>query len=106
MHNKICVKFESASKVISQKWVGLIIHQLLEGPKRFKDLEHEISISSKVLSDKLRFLEQNDLITRNVYPETPVRIEYQLTQKGFDLQPVMESIEHWANKYYKKDNPN
>ncbi len=101
MEEKVCVKFEAASKLLSRRWVGLIVHQLMDGPKRFKDLEYEISISSKVLSDKLKELEDKDIIVRHVHAETPVRIEYELTSKGYDLKPVMEAITDWSQKYYQ-----
>ncbi|MGE4321097.1 MAG: winged helix-turn-helix transcriptional regulator [Acholeplasmataceae bacterium] len=101
MDQKVCVKFESASKLLSRRWIGLIVNQLLDGPKRFKDLEYEINISSKVLADKLKELETHQIIVRQVHPETPVRIEYELTQMGKDLKPVMDAITDWSQKYYK-----
>ncbi len=101
MEDKVCVKFESASKLLSRRWIGLIVNQLLQGPKRFKDLEYEISISSKVLSDKLKELEKLGIVLRHVHPETPVRIEYELSPKGYDLKPVMDAITTWSQKYYK-----
>jgi len=102
MEDKVCVKFEAASKLLSRRWVGLIVHQLLDGPKRFKDLEYEITISSKVLSEKLKELEEQGVIERHVHPETPVRIEYELTPKGKDLEPVMNAITDWSQKYYQQ----
>ncbi len=100
MEDKVCVRFESAIKLLSKRWVGLIVHQLLNGPKRFKDLEYEISISSKVLSEKLKVLESQGIVIRHVHPETPVRIEYELTQKGYDLKPVIDAITDWSQKYF------
>lgn len=97
--SQICVKFESASKILSKRWVGLIIHQLLEGPKRFNELESELNITGKVLSEKLKQLEQLDLIKRDVYPTTPVKVEYSLTKKGEGLDPVIKAIESWSQEW-------
>ena len=97
--SQICVKFESASKILSKRWVGLIIHQLLEGPKRFNELESELNITGKVLSEKLKQLEMLNLIKRDVYPTTPVKVEYSLTKKGKGLDPVIKAIETWSQEW-------
>ncbi len=97
--SQICVKFENASKLLSKRWVGLIVHQLLEGPKRFNQLESELQVSGKVLSEKLKSLEILGLIQRNVYPTTPVRVEYSLTEKGEGLEPVIKAIENWSQTW-------
>jgi DNA-binding HxlR family transcriptional regulator len=96
---RICVKFENAIQIMSQKWVGLIIYQLMEGPQRFCNIESQVGISGRVLSAKLKYLESEDLVKREVYPETPVRIEYALTDKGASLAPVLKEIEKWANQW-------
>ena len=98
----ICVKFEKASKLLSKRWVGLIIHQLLDGPKRFSTLESEIKLSGKVLSERLKELENNQLITRTVYAEVPVRVEYELTKKGYALKPVMDAIDDWSQSWVEE----
>jgi len=97
--SQICVKFESASKILSKRWVGLIIHQLLESPKRFNELESELNITGKVLSEKLKQLEMLNLIKRDVYPTTPVKVEYSLTKKGEGLDPVIKAIETWSQEW-------
>jgi DNA-binding HxlR family transcriptional regulator len=95
----ICVKFEEAIHIISQKWIGLIIYQLMEGPQRFCIIEEKVGISGRVLSAKLKFLESVALVKRDVYPETPVRIEYSLTEKGRSLGPVLKEIEKWSSEW-------
>ena len=94
--SEICAKFESASKILSKRWIGLIIHQLLDGPKRFNELESELKISGKVLSEKLKEMEKLSIVKRTVYPSTPVKIEYALTHKGKALDPVIKAIEEWS----------
>jgi len=99
MIDEICPKFERATLLLSKRWNGLIVNQLLARPKRFGELESEITLSAKVLSQRLKELEEVGIIKRNVYPETPVRIEYELTEMGRSLNPVMKAIENWSTKW-------
>lgn len=102
MEPVICIKFEKASKLLSKRWVGLIINQLMDGPKRFSTLESEIQMSGKVLSERLKELEKEKIISRTVYPEVPVRVEYELTKKGYALKPVMTAIDQWSQRWIKE----
>ncbi|AGB42455.1 putative transcriptional regulator [Halobacteroides halobius DSM 5150] len=98
--NKLCPKVESAFKLFSKKWTGLIIHVLSEGPKRFSDISATIpNLSDRMLTKRFKELEENGIIDRKVYPETPVRIEYKLTEKGKALKPVMKAMETWAEEW-------
>jgi len=99
MENQVCSKFEEAFKLLGKRWTGLIIHQLMNGPKRFNELESEVKISGKVLSDRLKELEKLKLIQREVFPETPVRIAYSLTTKGYSLKPMMNEISKWSDEW-------
>lgn len=85
--------------LLSQKWSGLIIYQLLSGPKRFCNIESTIGVSGRVLSERLKDLENEGIIRRIVYPETPVRIEYSLTEKGMALGPLMDELEKWSQSW-------
>ncbi|USK37299.1 helix-turn-helix transcriptional regulator [Cytobacillus firmus] len=95
----ICPRFEKAIGILSQRWTGLIIYQLLNGPQRFCSIESSIGISGKVLSDRLKDLEIEGVVKRNVFPETPVRIEYSLTEKGLAMEPLMKEIEKWSQTW-------
>ncbi|WP_239254735.1 winged helix-turn-helix transcriptional regulator [Listeria ilorinensis] len=100
--HKVCPKFESAFQLLGKRWTGLIINVLLTGPKRFKQVASEIpQMSDRVLAERLKELEELDIVIRQVYPETPVRIEYELTDKGKDLQEVMVQVQCWADKWIK-----
>lgn len=92
-------KFERAMNLLSQRWTGLIIYQLLSGPKRFCNIESSIGISGRVLSERLKDLEHEGVVKREIYPETPVRIEYSLTKKGLAFQPVIRHIEQWSQQW-------
>lgn len=97
----ICPRFEKAMSILSQRWTGLVIYQLLPGPKRFCTLESSMGISGRVLSDRLKELENQGIVKRDVYPETPVRIEYSLTDKGLALEPLMKELETWSQNWVK-----
>lgn len=89
--------------ILGQRWTGLIIHQLMAGPQRFCNIEAGSSISGRVLSERLKDLEQEGIVKREVFPETPVRIEYSLTEKGYALAPIMKEIEKWSEKWMTID---
>ncbi len=96
----LCPRFESAFELIGKRWTGLIIRVLLTGPKRFKELAEIIpNVSGKVLTERLKELECAGIITRQVYPEMPVRIEYGLTEKGKALLPVIDELQKWAENW-------
>lgn len=86
---------------LSQRWTGLIIYQLLSGPQRFCSIESSIGVSGRVLSERLKDLENEGIVKREVFPETPVRIEYSLTEKGIALEPLMQEIEKWSQNWLK-----
>ncbi|RHW33955.1 transcriptional regulator [Lysinibacillus yapensis] len=100
----ICPKFEKAISLLSQRWNALVIYQLLDGPQRFSEIQSSIGISGKVLSDRLKDLEHQEVIARKVIPETPVVIEYSLTEKGLSLKPVLKEIEDWSQFWFNSEN--
>ena len=86
--------------LISNKWKVLIIRDLLDGTKRFSELKKSINnISQKVLTSNLREMEENDLLTRKVYPEVPPRVEYTLTDIGYSLKPLLDDMDKWGTWY-------
>lgn len=103
MHdNNICPKFEKTFSMLGKKWNGLIIKVLLDGPKRFSELKLLIpELSDRMLTERFKELEACGILKRDVYPETPVRIEYSLTEEGYDFQNVMNEIQKWAEKWIK-----
>ncbi|WP_407712807.1 winged helix-turn-helix transcriptional regulator [Clostridium baratii] len=96
----MCPKFENAFQLLGKRWTGLIIRTLLSGQKRFSDIVDAIpNMSARMLTERFKELESEGIIIRKVYPETPVRIEYELTEKGKELEVVMEEIQKWAEKW-------
>ncbi len=99
----LCPRFEAAFEILGKRWTGLIINVLLNGPQRFKDISAHIpGMSDRMLSERFKELEEAGIIARHVYPETPVRIEYSLTDKGKGLRQVMNEVQKWAEKWDTK----
>ena len=91
--------------LISNKWKILIIRDLLEGTKRFSELKKSITnISQKVLTSNLREMEENNLLTRKVYPEVPPRVEYTLTDIGYSLKTLLDDMDRWGIWYRNEVN--
>ncbi len=98
--SNICPKYEHAVQLLGKRWTGLLLYALLEGPQRFCELTSTVEgLSDRVLSDRLRELEVEGVVERIVYPHIPVRVEYQLTEKGRALEPVVSAIQQWADKW-------
>ncbi len=88
--------------LIGSKWKLLIIRNLLARPWRFNELKRALAgISQKVLTDSLRSLESDGIITRTVYPEVPPRVEYALSELGESMRPIIHSMEVWGIAYQK-----
>lgn len=96
----MCPRFERAVDLLSKRWVALIVFVLIPGPRRFGEIEGCLSnLSGKVLSDRLKEMENEGIIERKVYPEMPVRIEYSLTDKGQALAPILGEISNWSSDW-------
>ncbi|MCP8616192.1 winged helix-turn-helix transcriptional regulator [Salirhabdus salicampi] len=98
-NTQLCPKFEKAMQLIGKRWTGLILYKLLNGPQRFSEVESSLPISGRILSERLKELEEEKIVNRNVYAEVPVRVEYTLTEKGQELEPVIRHIQDWAMKW-------
>ena len=87
-------------RLIGSKWKLLIIRNLLQRPWRFNELKKNLEgISQKVLTDSLRSMEADGIVTRTVYPEVPPRVEYALSDLGESMRPVMDAMEKWGINY-------
>ena len=87
-------------QLIGNKWKLLIIRNLRMRPWRFNELQKSLDgISQKVLTDSLRSMEADGLITRTVYAEVPPRVEYALSELGETMRPILDAMETWGNSY-------
>jgi DNA-binding HxlR family transcriptional regulator len=93
VHASGCCSVAACAEIIGSKWTALLVHDLSEGPRRFTELEHScVGISPRTLSERLRWLEDEQLVGRRSYPESPPRVEYELTEKGEALLPIIDAM--------------
>jgi DNA-binding HxlR family transcriptional regulator len=91
---------ETTIRMLGDRWKVQIIECLMDGTKRFGELKRELGdITQKVLTSNLRMLEENGILVRHVYAEIPPRVDYTLTNLGYDLRPVIDSMVAWAEMY-------
>jgi DNA-binding HxlR family transcriptional regulator len=97
---QVCSRFHRAIELIGSRWTGAILQTLLQGRTRYAVIKGAIpDITDRMLSERLRSLEAEDLVVRTVVPESPVRVEYDLTPKGRELQAALREIGNWAERW-------
>lgn len=90
----------ACAEIIGAKWTAILVHDLSEGPRRFSQLEHSCcGISPRTLSERLKELEQEGLIMRRSYAESPPRVEYELTDKGAALLPIIAEMRRFGHEH-------
>jgi DNA-binding HxlR family transcriptional regulator len=95
-----CPRYHQAVELIGKRWSGAILRVLFTGPHRFNELLSGVpGLSDRLLSERLRELEAQELVMRHVFPGPPIRSEYELTERGRDLEPVVRDISAWAEKW-------
>ena len=96
----MCPRYEQAVQILGKKWTGLILRVLMTGKKRFCDFKASLpEMSDRILSERLKELEDAGILVRRVRDTRPVLIEYELTDKGRALEPVVAAIQHWADQW-------
>lgn len=86
--------------LIGSKWKLLILRNLMARPWRFNELKKDLNgVSQKVLTDSLRSLEEDGIVTRTVYPEVPPRVEYALSDPGESMRPIIDMMQRWGLEY-------
>ncbi|HJQ11258.1 MAG TPA: helix-turn-helix domain-containing protein [Gemmatimonadaceae bacterium] len=102
----VCSRFHRAIELIGSRWTGAILRTLMQGRTRYAAVKAAIpDITDRMLSERLRSLESEDLVVRSVVPETPVRVEYELTEKGRELQDALNEIGNWAERWIPLEEP-
>ncbi|HEY7060459.1 MAG TPA: helix-turn-helix domain-containing protein [Chloroflexota bacterium] len=97
---ELCPRYQRAIDIIGKRWTCLILRVLLGGPHRFGQIEDVVGgLSARMLSERLKELEACGIVERRVYPQTPVRIEYTLTEKGRGLQRALDELQRWADAW-------
>src|ERR1700745_506548 len=100
VHDPSTCAVAASAEIIGAKWTALPVHDLSEGPRRFSQLEHSCSgISPRTLAERLRALEQEGIVERRSYPESPPRVEYELTSKGESLLPIIDAMREFGHAW-------
>ena len=100
VHESTSCAVAACAAIIGAKWTALLVHDLSEGPRRFSELEHSCAgISPRTLSERLRALEDEEIVERRSYAESPPRVEYELTEKGSALLPIIEEMRQFGHRY-------
>ena len=100
VHESGCCSVAACAEIIGAKWTALLLHDLSEGPRRFTELEHSCArISPRMLSERLRVLEGEGIVLRRSYAESPPRVEYELTDKGRALLPVIDAMRCFGREW-------
>ncbi|EMA6344080.1 winged helix-turn-helix transcriptional regulator [Bacillus cytotoxicus] len=96
-------KLKNSFELIGKRWTGLIIYVLMSGPKRFSDIHATIpDLSKRMLTERMKELEDNGIVIRRATEERPVRIEYLLTKKGIELGKILGPINQWAESWMQE----
>ena len=104
IHEKSSCSVAASAEIIGAKWTALLVHDLSEGARRFSELEHSCpGISPRTLSERLRLLEHDQIVERHSYPESPPRVEYELTAKGTALLPIIEAMREFGHEWLHDD---
>lgn len=95
-----CPLFHRAVELIGRRWTGAIVRALCGGPRRFNELLATIpGLSDRLLTERLRELEREEIVRREVLPGPPVRVEYALTERGAELEPAIRALAEWAERW-------
>jgi DNA-binding HxlR family transcriptional regulator len=98
--SECCRLYHRAVELVGKRWTGAILLVLLDGPLRFSEIRQLVpDLSDRLLSERLKELEAEDIVERRVLDGSPVRVEYGLTSKGMALEPAVRALKSWANSW-------
>jgi DNA-binding HxlR family transcriptional regulator len=95
-----CPFYHEAVELVGRRWTGAILRVLMDGPLRFSEVSQTIpELSDRLLSERMKELESRGLVTRTVIPGPPLRVRYELSEMGRELEPALTEIEAWAQRW-------
>jgi DNA-binding HxlR family transcriptional regulator len=98
--HRVCTRYHSAIELIGARWTGAILRALFTDQRRYAQIKAAIpGLSDTMLAERLRTLEADGLIERRVIPSSPVQVEYHLTTKVLELEPVLDAVLSWSHKW-------
>src|SRR6059058_5757182 len=101
-----CPFYHEAVELVGRRWTGAILRVLMDGPLRFSEVAQAVpELSDRLLSERMKELEARGIVERNVRPGPPLRVEYQLSRMGRELEPALSELEHWARRWLRQREP-
>jgi DNA-binding HxlR family transcriptional regulator len=95
-----CPLYHEAVELVGRRWTGAILQVLMDGPRRFSEVAQAIpELSDRLLSERMKELEARGIVERNVHSGPPLRVEYQLSRMGRELEPALSELERWAQRW-------
>ena len=97
-----CPHFHRAVELVGKRWTGAILYVLLKSdrPMRFSEIGHAVpDLSDRLLSERMKELEASDIVERHVTATSPIKVEYELTERGRELAPALTELKHWADRW-------
>jgi DNA-binding HxlR family transcriptional regulator len=98
-----CPLYHEAVELVGRRWTGAILRVLMNGPMRFSEVAQAVpELSDRLLSERMKELEARGMVERRVIPGPPLRVEYELSQMGRDLEPALSELHRWANRWLRR----
>ena len=101
-----CPLYHEAVELVGRRWTGAILRVLMDGPLRFSEIAQAVpELSDRLLSERMKELEARGMVARSVIPGPPLRVEYELSKMGHELEPALSELQRWANRWLRERTP-
>jgi DNA-binding HxlR family transcriptional regulator len=98
-----CPLYHEAVELVGRRWTGAILRVLMDGPLRFSEVAQAVpELSDRLLSERMKELERRGMVQRNVISGPPLRVEYELSKMGHELEPALSELQRWANRWLRR----
>ena len=98
-----CPLYHEAVELVGRRWTGAILRVLMDGPLRFSEIGQAVpELSDRLLSERMKELEARGIVERRVISGPPLRVEYQLSRMGKELEPALSELQRWANRWLRR----
>jgi DNA-binding HxlR family transcriptional regulator len=98
-----CPLYHEAVELVGRRWTGAILRVLMDGPLRFSEIGQAVpELSDRLLSERMKELEARGMVERTVISGPPLRVEYQLSRMGKELEPALAELQRWANRWLRR----
>jgi DNA-binding HxlR family transcriptional regulator len=99
-HGNCCPLYHEAVELVGRRWTGAILSVLMDGPRRFSEIAQAIpELSDRLLSERMKELEARGMVRRTVIPGPPLRVQYELSVMGSELEPALTELQSWARRW-------